>query len=460
MNKFDVPYEEYKQDLQDLETSAAAWMRQDPNLAKVTNRKLRELMALDDWSDMAKVALPYIIKYGAPVVSKLWKKHVQPLHKKWFGGGDEGLNPIDQPENPLQPYKEQRIGGLNRFAPGLTHLPFIGNSNSVSMHYLKAILCPEMYAHRQSTKYPTKVALATGIFEYSVAADAAGDFGVYVFPVNVVTGFNGAGSNPFICVLNAGTFDPVTGINGAAPTNVSGPLFSSAAINRYRPVSAAVQVIPTVSFNTPGNISIGYFQSEPNSTINQVTSNSSPALPRADMANLPFYVTGNNKTTYRMITIPSDRTTDQFYWNNNNATGQMFEAFYILGTGWTPNIGAIKISYTYVIDFVANGPSQPICPSAYPQTGPMTPELIAMVAASFPVIQTLTLSDAKRIAQLLPDQTVSFEEAHQILGNLLASITPSSSMVLSGETKSIIEPQSYEPSDLIIDFGPGNERMG
>lgn len=45
---------------------------------------MRALMMIDDWSTLASTALPYIYKFGKPVVEELFEKYVKPKGMEWL----------------------------------------------------------------------------------------------------------------------------------------------------------------------------------------------------------------------------------------------------------------------------------------------------------------------------------------------------------------------------------------
>jgi hypothetical protein len=45
----------------------------------VSNKKLRELIMIDDWEQIAAFAAPYIMKYGKQGIDYLWDKFVSKM---------------------------------------------------------------------------------------------------------------------------------------------------------------------------------------------------------------------------------------------------------------------------------------------------------------------------------------------------------------------------------------------
>jgi hypothetical protein len=52
------------------------WILGHPDEKSITYRQWKEIVALDDWTSIAKTALPYIIEYGPKVVTSLWNKYI------------------------------------------------------------------------------------------------------------------------------------------------------------------------------------------------------------------------------------------------------------------------------------------------------------------------------------------------------------------------------------------------
>jgi hypothetical protein len=59
---------------------------------KMSHRKLRELLMIDDWTTVAKWAWPYVQKYGKQAIDHLWEKYIG---KKTFAEEDWGGPSID-----------------------------------------------------------------------------------------------------------------------------------------------------------------------------------------------------------------------------------------------------------------------------------------------------------------------------------------------------------------------------
>jgi hypothetical protein len=66
-----------------------------------------DLVALDDWGTVWKIAQPLIATYGPKVISWLYERYIKPK------GGDAGFNPIDWNSGPLAPRHVTLQAGYN-----------------------------------------------------------------------------------------------------------------------------------------------------------------------------------------------------------------------------------------------------------------------------------------------------------------------------------------------------------
>jgi hypothetical protein len=405
-----------------------SWAKEGQTVTPVTKRKIKEIMALDDFASMAALIMPKLIEHGIPFLEKLWNTKVKPKLKSYFGG-DEGMLPQDNPANPLQSQMMRYEPGFNKEVPGVIAPKISDRYDLVSPHHVKAVICPEMFAHRQSTKFPQKVALASAVLETTITVNATGSAGVYI---------DGVAGCSIACIftMNDSTYTPTTGTQTAAATSTSGMFYSLvSAIGQFRIVGFSVQVIPIISNNSAGAISMGYWPNtmgdvtiiNPAVTVNTGVVTTNPAVPVSALVTSPYYTYGNARTSYRMISIPSDFTADTFVNSAttvNTSPVNGTDIFYIGFTGFTASTSAAKIILSAVYDFKPTSAYSAICPQSYPQAGPMTNEVIATTTAAFPVLQALTLNDAKQIATSLPEESCSYSHIYNHVRQAVSNIKP------------------------------------
>lgn len=412
----------------------------------ISNSVLRDLVALDDWSTVWNVAKPMLATYGLPILKDLYKRYVHPKIQSWVGG-DEGLDMRDYSNDPLRPSKQQYIAGLNKEVPGVT-LPRPTNLNAVSTHYLKSVVCPESYVHRATTKFPQKVSLASATVEYTVSVNSNGDAGIYIFSsANVLTADS-------LLVANANTFNPDTSTNGASLTKKNGPLATSySSIKMGQLVSSSVTITPIISYNSAGSVRMAYYQ---RLVCSGEATYGTPTITPNDLAVAPFYVTGNARNVYRMISVPSDTTADGFSTQLNvfgtSTSYSADDVYCVLLTGFAASVPAVKVTWTAVLSFIPNNSAIPICPMAYPQSGPMSNEAIQAMFGRFPVIQSLTLNDAKKLATALPDYPISFEECEQVISATGKTFKPREAGVIEVTMPQIKEDRDLELPNMSEDF--------
>lgn len=371
----------------------------------VSKSVLRDLVVLDDWSAIWHIAKPFVMKYGLPALAHVYKSYVKPTINRWLGN-DEGFNPIDFGSG-LDPQKVRYEPGFNKEIPGVV-LPKMASNSSVSPHYIKTLMSPETMCHRMTTKNPTKTALSTAVKEITISCNANGAAGVHIFA-----------SQPYstgtVMINNADSFSVNSGSQSAGSTASAGPFFSlSGAVNKARLVSCSVQVIPIISNNSPGSVQFAYWQSKDVDWIGapSVIYNTSSS----DMITAPWYVSGNARSTYRMVSLPADQEGTLLSAINTSLPEESTnDYFYILATGFTPSTSIMKLVITFVMDFIPNSSYIPITPMAYSQSGPASMEFASTIFAAHPILQCLTLNDAKAIVNQLPDDTCEYG----VLANLL-----------------------------------------
>jgi hypothetical protein len=396
---------------------------------EITHRTLKELIALDDWGSIAAVAIPLIEKYGSRGISWLWDKYVakKPVKPFWEAlGGDEGFIQTDQPQDPLKPYILARQPGVNFYKPGTEYTLACEDqyaADGANPDFLKSFFYPEKFNYRKSTKYPTKTALFGGVTEIlATTADTTGNVAVYIFPQNL-WGSNANGQ----LFAGQGAVIPSTGVLTTV-ASIAGPLTVPVAnFEQTRLNAFSIQVIPIVNNNQSGNIQLSYFQKPPNNTI-IAGALATFAIPQTTLMNMPYLQQGNAYTSYRSIRVPSDSDDDVLVPNNSGAiTSDFTEGWYLLFTGFptTSGLGIAKIDCYFNGEFTPVSSSAPFCAQADAQAGAMTDEVIATTLRQFPILQSLTATDAEHLTCKMDNTTCcKYASARQYVSMALSGIKP------------------------------------
>lgn len=408
--KFNLPMEEALQLVKDAEVTI-----DDMTNKGITHRKIKELLAIDDWSTVARYAAPLLMKYTPQAAKWAWDKYILPKISSW-SGGDEGFITEDSVD-PMIAFKRSYLTGFNREVTGVRNVDRAefkhpSTSAGVSTHSLKTHLCPEYYVHRQTTKYPEKTAVGSFMQEINVTTNTAGAALIFICPGCFA---NTGLTAPYTSVYNANTFSPDTMNQIGIPNAYTGPVSSilSTVSKRVRLCGFSLQVVPIVSYNTAGYIQLSYFSTSMTGSPGAPITEGSGYIP-SDLSQAPYYSAGNNKTVYRMIALPNNQTIDG--WTNPVGTDNLgTDTFAIMFTGFPSTVAAAKIQVFMTFEFIPRSNYNPICALSFPQQGPLTNEFLSAILARFPILQSLTNQDAKRFTDDLPDHTLSYDHLMQIV---------------------------------------------
>jgi len=383
----------------------------------IDRTKIEELVALDDWGTISSIAMPLIKQYGPSVLQALYKKFLKPSYDKWMGG-DEGLNPADW-GHVLGPSRFTAVNGENVELPGVKSvLTQQASFNTVDPKSIASTLCTELYKHRYAYTETMKTALANLNGEYSITTNASGQVGVLFAPL-LATHDGSNLSNSYITIYNDSTFSVTTGGQTVATTAFrAGPLSgSSGSISMVRVTNAAIQIIPTASFNTAGAFTLGY-----QNRWGNFETNLSIGTTLAQLKNFPYVTSFNNKVTARMVNVTGDQGDENFA--STAAYGTSNQAFILLGSGLPASTEVCRIVISSVAEFIPKNDALPICIMDFPRPGPLTEQFESMMFTRYPVLQQLDLIDAKRIADSFPDLPVEFDWFMSHLGYAISGVKP------------------------------------
>lgn len=403
MAKMRVPFSTLKSEL--LESGV--------KLEGVTDKQLAELILLDDWGTIAKTVLPFAIKHGVPVLKSLWTKHVAPRIKRYMGG-DEGINPMDWGA-PSGMQAQRFVPGVNVTMPGVkdaTHLSSL--ATDVSTHSIRSLLCPELYKHRYTTIDTQKTALGSYIVEYELTSSPSGLLGVVLTPGRVVS----SSVPSFLDIYNDTTFS-VAGTQIAACVSTSGPFYASqSSIEVYRVTGFSWELKPIASISTTGSYVMGYANRQKQSR----NTTTDMGISLANMRLLPYSVSVNNRTNTRMIMVHG-ASSGETEFVTNSSTFATHQAF-IYGVGLPNSTVVAKLQISIVLEFIPSIAAYPLCVTDFPQPGPMTEQFESLIMSRYQVLQSLTLDDARKIAEALPEQPISYNTLASLLDSLVVGITP------------------------------------
>lgn len=412
----------------------------------ISTNDLLDLVALDDWSTIASVAWPLIKQYGVPMLRHLYSTYVKPKVDK-FMGGDSGVNPADwgfngQFGSTLGPQKFTPVLGETVEMPGVKPVSSHASSfNTVDPKSIASVLCPELYKHRYAFSQTQKVALAVTSLEISVSTNAAGAFGLVVYPLNII----GAGNNQlasYFAIFNDATFSVSSGSQTPSSAFAPGPLYSAiSSIQNARATSTSVVVNPIASFATAGALTLAFDNRNGLSNLTNFTIGST----LSDLKLFPFVTSFNTKTTARMITVSSDATDEDF-----RASGSyVAQKFVLMGSGLPASTEVVRVLVTAVSEFKPAMAALPICPLDYPRSGPLTEQFESMMFMRFPMLQSMDLAEAKQLTDSLPEGPTPFDTLLELFFRLVAQVKPKAQIMhLSPSSELSLPNQSI---DLVLE---------
>lgn len=216
------------------------------DISKLSHKKLRQLILLDDWASIARTAIPLIVKHGPRAVEYLWNAFLPKLRE--LAGMDAGLWEGDCAQNSTQPSKVALWSGVNKDQGNIQPLTARSNTyQDVSVDFLCSVICPERYSERRFDIVPQKTSLITGSIQYTITSDANGNTAAIVFPDNPFA--SGGGMVNSYAMVNPSGLAPTTGVT-TAWTYGSGPVSTlSSQLIKSRISTASVAFTPTLSAN-------------------------------------------------------------------------------------------------------------------------------------------------------------------------------------------------------------------
>jgi len=378
------------------------WSRKDLMIA----------VALDDWTsiwerikeplkNIGKASLKYLLQYG-----------LRALGPTALIGGDEGFQSIDWPgsNNPaISPSRISLTPGVNVQQIGIKNAYNVAEvcNETVSGYSIAAVIAPELAKYRYAYIESARVSFGTPVTVVDVFTGSTGNVGFSVSP-------NQLGGNPIITYQN---IDLTTGV---ATSATAFPLVIStvtAAFDGIRCSSNSIRWEPVASLNTAGALTFGYQykSATPDATNIRTTLTS--------LQNWPYNTSVNIRTPVRMIGPTNDGVADEM--NVYGAALYPTNRFVMLGSGLPVNTMIGRLTLTLNIEFNAAGNYIPICPADFPYPGPATETFESYMFTKFPILQSLDLQDAQRIATaLVAGEKYNFSTLIEVIEQLLSGITP------------------------------------
>lgn len=386
------------------------------NTDTYSKRLLLQAAALDDWDSVWSYVKPHALSLGKGALKMLLTRALGALGSGVGSliGGDEGINSIDWPGSSnlaTSPYKIALIPGTNVDTAGIKHqFPDSSTgSESVSTKAIATVISPETVKYRYSYIESTKTALAVVRSEYNVTSGVNGQFGV-TFSTMTCT-------NTFGLIYDSG-FDVTTGI-AVGSTVMTSPLSSiSTVIDVIRVSAASLQFTPIASLNTAGALTMAYNPRLPSAA----PSSTNMAATLSSVQTWPYVTSFNVRTPMRMVATAADSSSDDFVaFNGTTNAGRMV----IFASGLPASTSVGRLIVTQNVEFIPSNTYFPVCPVDWPICGPATEAFETYMFTKFPVIQSLDLQDASRIAAAIAKyDTMDFKELTQYLMSLIEGIAP------------------------------------
>jgi hypothetical protein len=384
---------------------------------KIPEGTLLSLIAIDDWSALWSFAKPLLAKHGLDALKWAYDKirtKLKPI------GGDEGFNSIDwdNGNSILGPRRIALAPGVNVSMTGIRNTEdYKFDLYSINANAIKTTICPELEKHRYTYPDGGKVAFAVPVCEFSVVSSVNGNVGVVIWP-KLVCGSGGI-SFSYAVIFNAADFSVQTGSQSTATsTFIPGPMQPNVAmIDSMRVTSTGVQFIPTSSYNTSGS-----FTMSANPRTSMVTSTTQIGLNLATQKTQPYVTSFNSKTQARMLGLITDSADDMLAPTYpSNPTNQNI---ILLGSGLPPGVEVGRFVISAMVEFIPNYNYFHMCFIDFPTPGPDTEKFESMMFAKYPILQSLDLVDAKKVATALPSGTVHYDELYSALTSALTGIQP------------------------------------
>jgi hypothetical protein len=387
----------------------------------LTERRFRELIALDDWSTIAAFALPLLKQYGVPIVEYLWKRYVKgedaalPFKLGDSGFPSLGIYPDQMPittfpsvTGPTVSYNTPVDFDVMSTSKGSYSI------NAVNLEAVATILAPGSFKARLPRTNYNRTAESALITEVPITTNATGDFYFLCF-CNAALAVGSYGSTGLIAAF-AATNSSWTN-TGTTPTATAwscynGPLAASATNVQSTVLTALkVEFIPTSSLlNRSGFTNAAYFQDYPNATFQSVQSTGTePNLLVSDITSMMNAGTFQYKDCNQRLTMlhfPTDISSQQF---NNSGTNLVTgtssslpsgfsDVMAITGGGWPTSTTVAKVVITSYFEYLPTAAYAAVNASDFPGMGSATIAFVNKLFNAVPAIFSMSSEEALCLA--------------------------------------------------------------
>jgi len=378
-------------------------------MPNMTHKKIKELIALDDFSgivDTISSYLPPLAKGLVNMAKNTAIPFVMDKLKQWTNTEkrEEKMtsDTISQPPLAELPRKDNRIS----VAPEPKYGYSYKNFDAVNTKYLAAVICPEKFAARGYIYgTPLKTGILFGKTVNTLTSDSNGNTAFIVNPYNACSTAPTTTASPsFYAYLNPSGYNPITGFSTFSTAGyLAGPLQGiSSNLQQYRLIGTAVSIIPTMSsLNNQGSIFLGQF-------LDQAGASTPILVTLPNLVQSPFFSTGNSKFTYRTVILPDndlDFTLATATYAQNN-----FIQGVLTGMAASTNVANLEISYVY--EYQPQTSNQLLSNLDYPSPGPATVDCLVNMLYMLDEILLLDFAAAYKLAETLVNTSPDF---HSVL---------------------------------------------
>jgi hypothetical protein len=407
-------------------------------LSDITNRKLRDLIMLDDFypklidtikkfgPDIGETAINFLAPTVGTKLRSLYESVFQPSNETVSDmakiampntiNGLKSLTKTKLAPNLVQE-TQSRVSGQDFIDPNAAYQENANKNDQfdgVAFDGLASMLCPEMYSFRVQDENPKKTALVTGNGLIDIITGSSGNVLLAINPLNPT-----AGTGAVIDTMFAASFPSWTPSTGATAltgeTIIAGPLSTNTTNVRTGKVTSfsAEIILTSSSNNNSGSVHVAYIENETGFGLS-ATSNAFFTL--ANIANNAYYQTGNMNSRLRSLYIPD--TLDKLA--SNTASNRFTDGFLIgiVGAATSSTVGVVKYSYVYEVQPTSS--SLNIMPVENATPGPATVSAFNSAVSRNPAIQMLPRSIAARYAKIIfsKGSSLTYKQALHILDSI------------------------------------------
>jgi hypothetical protein len=378
------------------------------------HRKLKELILLDDWNELAPMAEPMIYSGGPEAIDILYDRYIKNTGITLLPYSGTGLSITDYDNNNIEkPNKIVTIPGHNTRSELLKSMASYQHLtiDAVNRDYVATVICPERFVYRNPVLYPRKTALVSGSTGFILRSDENGNTAAWINPYMPTIGTTTTGK--FFAAYNPTEFNPQTG-EWTAATYLPAPLLSHVDnFQFFKLNSASFRLTPLQSqMNSSGNFQIAFID---------LYGGGQPIIPQQGVMQNAYYQTGNGLTTYRGINLPIDNSNFMHY---KNYSVDFQGGFYILLTGCEPETNIAKIDIFYNYEIIPTTTETQFSVVDLPIPGVRTAEFLSNMNSVLPGLQMLSYEEALTLATRLRNTSPQYDEQFEAVMNFVIEHVP------------------------------------